>query len=63
MNCAKCSRPGRQLTGRPPRQFRLGVEVRLLKVGEVGDCDKYQCPLCRAIFFFTKRRVIECASV
>jgi hypothetical protein len=49
MNCAKCSQPrGR----RNAVELRLAVDVRLLKVGIVGDSDKFKCPRCRAIFFF-----------
>ena len=50
MNCAKCYRTDR--SGRQPATLRLATQVKLLKVGVVGDHYKYQCPQCRAIFFF-----------
>jgi hypothetical protein len=53
MNCAKCA--GLH-GGRKPAQFAFGLQIQLVKVGEVGDCDKYRCPRCRAVFFFTKGR-------
>jgi hypothetical protein len=53
MSCAKCAG---QHGGRKPAQFALGHDIKLVKIGEVADCDKYQCPRCRGIFFFTKGR-------
>jgi hypothetical protein len=53
MSCAKCAgQHGR--SGRRPGQFGLGLQIQLVRVGEVGDCEKYRCPRCRAIFLFTK---------
>jgi phage FluMu protein Com len=52
MNCAKCSNPSR--VGRQTHQFRLTQSIRLLKVGSLEDHDKFQCPKCKAIFWFLK---------
>lgn len=56
MNCAKCSNPTRN-GGRTPKNLRLGVDIKLERIGEVGNCDRYRCPLCRSIFLFTKRHL------
>ena len=53
MSCAKCAGQHSR-SGRRPGQFGLGLQIQLVRVGEVGDCEKYRCPRCRAIFFFTK---------
>ena len=50
MNCAKCYHVERR--GRSPLTPRLSTQVKLLKVGVLDDHYKYQCPQCRAIFFF-----------
>ncbi len=52
MNCARCLNPN--YTGRPAKSFRLAGNVRLLKVGETRDEEKFQCPNCRAVFWFPK---------
>jgi len=52
MNCAKCLNPN--WTGRPARGFKLVGNVRLLKIGETVDEEKFQCPSCRSTFWFPK---------
>jgi hypothetical protein len=44
MNCAKC--------------FKAGAAVKLLRIPSLVVChDKFQCPACRAIFFFPKAKL------
>ena len=52
MNCARCLNPN--WTGRPAKGFKLVGNVRLLKIGESGDSEHFQCPNCRALFWFPK---------
>jgi hypothetical protein len=54
MNCAKCANPSNHL-GRTPGGLKLGVDIRLVFVQQVGDCDQYRCPRCRGKFLFTNR--------
>jgi len=52
MTCENCFTPHR--TGKPPGQFRLKQSIKLLKIGELDDHDKMQCPSCKAIFWHPK---------
>lgn len=54
MNCAKCIKAAR-VAG-----TRYDIFVKpLLKIGESGDSEHFQCPNCRALFWFPKDTTAE----
>ena len=53
MNCARCLNP-RGMGGRPPKNPRPAKFVHLVKIGEMFNCERWQCPHCHAIFIFPK---------
>lgn len=53
MICAKCANP-RERGGRPPAKARQPKQIALVKIGELFDCERFQCPRCKGIFIFPK---------
>ena len=58
MNCAKCI--GTWPAGKGA--YKITRPIRLLRIGEVGDHDQFQCPNCHAKFFFPKDASAEQTS-